>query len=410
MTTVETPSVARQRNRPLTQLIEQENQRRRRRRLLWWALSISIALLAVGVWFALRPRPVPLAARFRVQPVSQGDLVREVRASGNLEAVTTVQVGAQTSGRIASVEADYNDHVKAGQVLARFDLTPLQAQLAQAQANLDAAQWSLAQAKTDSAKAQRDLQRAEGLWQQKILSDADHDTAVNTASLAGQRVTTAEAQLAAQQAVYKVASTNLDYAVIKAPIDGIIVTRNIDPGQTLASVFQTPVLFSLAADLRKMRVVVPVDEADVGEVANGQKATFTVDAYPERVFQGVVTRVRNSPVTVQDVVTYGTEVEVNNPDLALKPGMTAAARIRTAFAHDAVRVPNAALRFVPPAQKNGTAPGVWVLDGGALRRVTVRTGISDGELTEIAPGALAAGSNVLVELTPEGKKAYGIGP
>jgi HlyD family secretion protein len=410
MTTVETPSIARQRNRPLAHLIEQENKRRGRRQLLWWALSVFITLLAVGAWFALRPRPLALAVRFRMQPVSQGDLMREVRASGNLEAVTTVQVGAQTSGRIATVEVDYNDRVKAGQVLARFDLTPLQAQLAQAQANLDAAQWSLAQAKTDSEKSQRDLQRAEALWQGKILADADHDTAVNTASLAQQRVTTVEAQLAAQQAVYKVAGTNLDYAVIKAPIDGIIVTRNIDPGQTLASAFQTPVLFSLAADLRKMRVVVPVDEADVGEVADGQKATFAVDTYPDRVFQGVVTRVRNSPVTVQDVVTYGTEVEVKNPDLALKPGMTASVRIRTASATNALRVPNAALRFTPPKQKNGDKAGVWVLEGGVLRRVSVRPGISDGEVTEIAPGALTVGSNVLVELTPEGKKAYGIGP
>jgi HlyD family secretion protein len=408
MTTAENPIVARQQNKPLAQLIEREN-RRRRRRLFYGGLLVLLGGVVFGAWTLLRPRPVALAARFRVQPVSQGDLVREVRASGNLEAVTTVQVGAQTSGRIESVEVDYNDRVKAGQVLARFDLAPLQAQLAQVQANLDAAQWSLEQAKTDSAKSQRDAQRAEGLWQQKILSDADNETAANTAHLALQRVTTAEAQLAAQQAALKIARTNLDYAVIKAPIDGIIVTRNIDPGQTLASVFQTPVLFSLAADLRKMRVVVPVDEADVGEVADGQQTTFTVDAYPDRIFHGVVTRVRNSPVTVQDVVTYGTEVEVKNPDLALKPGMTASAHIRTASALNVLRVSNAALRFLPPGQKNGSGPGVWVLEDGALRRVAVHTGISDGEFTEIAPGALAAGSNVLIELTPEGKKAYGIG-
>ena len=335
--------------------------------------------------------------------------MREVRASGSVDALTTVDVGAQTSGRIASVEADYNDHVTAGQVLARFDLTPLEAQLAQAQANLEATRWALEQAKSDSDKSHRDLARAEALWKDKILSAADHETSANTSRLAEQRVTAAEAQLAAQEAANKIARTNLDYAVIKAPIDGMIVKRNIDPGQTLASVFQTPVLFSLAADLRKMRVVVPVDEADIGEVAAGQHVTFTVDAYPERVFQGVVTRVRYSPVTVQDVVTYGTEVEVNNSDLALRPGMTAAARIRTAFAARALRVPSPALRFTPPGEKSSDGPGVWTLDGGSLRRVAVRRGVSDGELTEIAPGALAVGSSVLVELTPEGRKAYGIG-
>jgi len=319
-----------------------------------------------------------------------------------------VQVGAQTSGRIESVEVDYNDQVRAGQVLARFDLAPLQAQLAQSDALLQAARWALEQSKTSNEKSHRDLVRAEGLWKEKILSDADHDTAVNTAALAEQNVTVAEAQLNAQEAANKVARTNLDYAVIKAPIDGIIVTRNIDPGQTLASVFQTPVLFSLAADLRKMRVVVPVDEADIGEVTKGQHVTFGVDAFPNRTFEGVVTRVRNSPVTVQDVVTYGTEVEVNNPDLSLRPGMTAAARIRTGFARNALRVPNAALRFTPPGEKSGDAPGIWVLEGSSFRRIAVKPGISDGELTEIAPGAIEAGASVLIDMTPEGRKFYGI--
>jgi HlyD family secretion protein len=407
MTTVET-KLRGQQNRPLTEVIEREGKRRRRRSLLWWALLAAVLAVAGAGWVKLRPRPVPIVARFRTLPVSQGDLVREVRASGSVDAVKTVQVGAQTSGRIESVEVDYNDQVKAGQVLARFDLAPLQAQLAQSEALLQAARWALEQSKTDNEKAHRDLARAAELWKEKILSEADHDTAVNTAALAEQRVTASQAQLDAQQAANKVARTNLDYAVIKAPIDGIIVTRNVDPGQTLASVFQTPVLFSLAADLRKMRVVVPVDEADIGEVTKGQHVTFGVDAFPNRTFEGVVTRVRNSPVTVQDVVTYGTEVEVNNPDLSLRPGMTAAARIRTGFARNALRVPNAALRFTPPGEKSGEPSGVWVLEGSSFRRIPVKAGISDGELTEIAPGALEAGANILVDMTPEGRKFYGI--
>ena len=251
-----------------------------------------------------------------------------------------------------------------------------------------------------------DLARAEQLHAQKILADADYNTTRATAQLNQQRVTAAEAQLAAQQAAYDVARTNLDHTVIRAPIDGIVITRNIDPGQTVASVLQTPVLFTVAADLRKMEVVAAVDEADIGEVVIGQHVTFTVDAYPDRVFEGVVTEVRNSPVVVQDVVTYGTVVQVDNADLALKPGMTASIRIRTASSTHVISVPNPALHFTPPGATSTDSPGVWLLEGDALRRVTVRPGISDGELTEIAAGPLAPGTNVLVDLTPEGRKAY----
>jgi HlyD family secretion protein len=410
MSAPSTTSVGERRSRPLTELVQREKKRRRRRRL--WQGAALVTVLAAGgfAWRAWRPRPLPIEARFRMQAVTQGDLVREVRASGNVEAVTTVQVGAQISGRIATVEVDYNDRVQAGQVLARFDLSTLEAQLAQTQANLAASRASLEQTKTDSDKSQRDLGRAEQLWAQKVLSDADHDDAVNAARIAQQRVAVAEAQLAAQEGAYAVVRTNMDYAVIRSPIDGIVITRNVDPGQTVASGFQTPVLFQVAADLRKMRVVVPIGEADIGQVEVGQGATFTVDAYPERVFAGAVTKVRSSPVIVQDVVTYGGEVEVGNPDLALKPGMTASVRIRTAFAADVLSVPNPALRFTPPTEKAGEGRGVWVLDGETLRRVAVRPGISDGEKTEIAPGALSAGANVIVDLTTEGRRAYAVSP
>jgi len=408
MATVDTTVSARQPSRSLAELVERENRRRRRRHLFLWASAAVVVVLGLAAWQALRPRPVPLTARFRMEPVVQGDLVREVRATGAVQPVTTVQVGAQTSGRIEAVDVDFNDPVKAGQILARFDLTSLRAQFAQVQATLAASRASLELAKADSEKAQRDLARAEQLWTQKILSDADHDTAANTARLADQRVKAAEATLAAQQAAATVVQTNVDYAVIRSPIDGVVVMRNVDPGQTVASGFQTPVLFQVAANLNRMRAIVPVDEADIGEVAIGQPAYFTVDAYPERVFQGVVTKVRNTPVTVQDVVTYGTEVEVSNPELLLKPGMTASMRIRTGLAKNVLRVPNAALRFTPPGEKSDDTPGVWVLDGDTLRRIAVRTGISDGEFTEVTPGPLAAGASVILDLTPEGRRAYGL--
>lgn len=410
MATVDSAVPAQQQSRPLSQLVERERKRRRRRSLWQWSLLLVVLGGGVGGWYALRPRAVPIEARFRMQPVLRGDLVREVRASGSVEAVTTVEVGAQISGRIATVEVDYNDRVQAGQVLARFDLSTLDAQLAQSQATLAASRASLEQAKIDSDKGRRDLARAEQLWTERVLSDADHDTTVNSSRIAEQRVTVAEAQLAAQEAAYTVVRTNMDYAVIRAPIDGIVITRSVDPGQTVASGFQTPVLFQVAADLRKMRVVVPIGEADIGQVAVGQRASFTVDAYPDRIFEGSVTKVRSSPVIVQDVVTYGGEVEVSNPALALKPGMTASVRIRTASATGVLTVLNPALRFLPPGEENGEGPGVWVLDADKLRRVAVRPGISDGESTEIAPGALEAGSSVILDLTGEGRRAYAVGP
>jgi HlyD family secretion protein len=392
----------------LAQLVERENQRKRRRLLLVAVLLAAFAALGVGVWSAVRPRPVPVAARFRAAKVSQGDIVREVHATGRLEALTTVQVGAEISGRISSVEVDYNDRVKAGQVLARFDRAALEAQLAQMQATLAAARATVEQAKTDRERVASDKDRADRLFASKSLSETDRDNAAAAARLMAQRVSAAEAQLAAQQAAYTLAKTNLDHTIIRAPIDGVVITRNVDPGQTVASMLQTPVLFTVAADLRKMHVIASVDEADIGEVAVKQSATFTVNAYPTRTFEGVVTEVRSSPQIVQDVVTYGTEVAVDNDDLALKPGMTASVRIRTAAAKGVLRVPAAAFQFNPPGEKPSAEPGVWVLSGDALRRVPAKPGISDGELTGVVDGAIAVGDDIVYELTPEGRKAYGI--
>jgi HlyD family secretion protein len=393
--------------RTLSELIERENVRHKRRRAYWWIALIATPVLALAFWVVLQPKPVPLAERFRVQSVVQGDLVREVLATGNVAAVTTVQVGAEISGRIASVEVDYNSPVKAGQIMARFDSAILRAQLAQAEGALAAAKSQLDQAETDYKKLSADLARAERLHASMIISEADYEAAVTNARRAGQMMSAARAQLATQEGAARLARTNLDHATIIAPIDGIVITRNIDPGQTVASMLQTPVLFTVAQDLRKMRVIAAVDEADVGTVSVGQRATFTVDAYPDRTFEGVVTEVRNSPVVVQDVVTYGTVVEVANPDFALKPGMTASVHVQTAKVEDAVSVPAGALNFVPPHESAGSAPAVWVLSNGGLRRIAVTPGISNGELTAVTDSGLKAGDKVLIDLTPQGRKAYG---
>jgi len=394
--------------RTLSELIAREAQRHHRRVLLSWAAALAIPLLGAGGWMVARPRPVPLAARFRTAAVTQGDVLREVRATGHVEAVTTVQVGAEISGRIATVLVDYNDPVKEGQVLARFDRSSLEAQLAESQATIAAARAALAQATTDRAHTERELARVAQLFTTLAVSESDRDNAAAAARLDAERVTAAQAQLTAQQAAYSVARNNLDHAVIHSPIDGVVITRNVDPGQTVASVMLTPVLFTVAADLRKMRVLAAVDEADIGGLARRQRAFFSVNAYPDRVFEGVVTEVRNSPVTVQDVVTYAAVVEVDNADLALKPGMTASVRIRTATATDVLRVPSSVLRFTPPGYPSATGPGAWLLEGAQLRRVDLKPGVTDGELDEIAPGTLALGQSVLSELTPEGRTAYGL--
>lgn len=393
----------------LPELIERERRKRRRRRLV---IGVVVAVLALGVaavvWLT-RPKPTPMAQRFRTGAVTRGAVTREVLATGRVEAVSTVAVGAELSGRVATVEVDFNDRVKQGQVMARFDEGALQAQAAQSAAMAAASKAQLAQATADLAQAKRNLARADGLFAQGAQTLTEHEAAVTAVTIATARVGAAEATLAAQQAQAALARTNLTHAVIRAPIDGIVITRNIDPGQTVASMLQTPVLFTVAADLRKMEVVAAVDEADIGLVHEGQPATFTVNAYPSRDFEGVVTAVRNAARVVQDVVTYGAVIEVDNVDLKLKPGMTASARIRTGKVDDADRVPNAALRFTPPGSPVSDTPGVWVLAGEALERLTVHPGLSDGEVTAIADGEVPRDAKVLVDLTSEGKKAYGIG-
>jgi len=402
-------AVGRVPHRDLADLVHAEATRKNRRRVIWPLAAIVVIVSVVLGWVAFRPRPVPLAGRFRFESATRGDVVREVRATGHAEAVTTVQVGAEISGRIATVEADYNDVVKTGQVLARFDREALTAQKAQAFASLTSARASLEQARTDHEHLARDLLRVEQLHKSGVVPDADYDNSLSTSRMAADRVLAAEANLGAQQAAYAVTETSLEHSVIHSPIDGTVISRNVDPGQTVASVFQTPVLFTVAADLHKMRVIAAIDESDIGEVALRQRASFTVTAYIDRVFEGVVSEIRNLPVVVQDVVTYAAVIDVNDFDLALKPGMTASVRVRTAEALDTMRVPSTAIRFTPPGENRNDKAGVWILEGRDFRRVDVTPGVSDGELTSIASGPLASGQLIIVDLTAQGRKAYAVG-
>ncbi len=391
---------------PLSDMISREDTREKRNRKIRWLLIALIPLVGIGLWYMFKPKPVPLAQRFRVGVVSNGGVIREVKATGDVEAVTTIQVGAQVSGLISKVPVDYNTVVHAGQVLAKIDPTLYQAEYDQANGQFLSAEASLDQAISNRDHSARDLARAQQLFEKHLISVSDLDTDTSNLRIAEETVAASRASLAAANGSMEVARTNLQYCTIKSQINGIIVSRNIDSGQTLASVFQTPVLYTVAADLKQMQVVAAVDEADVGELVVGQLATFTVNAYPDRIFKGVVTRVRNAPVIVEDVVTYGTEIIVDNSDLALKPGMTATVSIVTATSKNPLKVPNAAFHFTPPTEKVDSVHGVWTLDHDSFRRIHLTPGVSDGEWTEVVRGTITLGTSVLLELTPDGKKAY----
>lgn len=394
--------------RSLPALIEREHRRRRNRRIGAVVGLVVTAAIVAAIVIATRPRPVPLSARFRTAPVTQGAVVREVRATGRVGAVSTISVGAEISGRVSTVEATWNQRVKAGDVLARFDVSALEAQRAQSSAMALSARAQLAQAQADLAQASRNKARADELFAQKAQSVSEHEAAVTALTVAQSRQSAAEANLAAQNALATVARSNLEHAVIRSPIDGVVIARNIDPGQTVTAMLTTPVLFTVAADLRRMEVLAAVDEADIAQISVGQRAEFSVTGWTGRTFVGTVTEVRNSAQIVQDVVTYVVVLSVDNVDLALRPGMTASVRIRTGQVDSTRKVPSASLRFTPPDSEHPAGDVVWTIDGDAVTPHTVQAGLTDGEETAIE-GELAVGTPVVVDLSPEGRKAYGIG-
>lgn len=391
----------------LAQVVEQEVSRRRRGRIFAWGLVAALLVGGVGAVAATRARPGEQAARFEVEAVTRGPLVREVSATGHLEARGTVSVGAEISGRIASVEVNFNDAVRKGQVLARFDTTTLGAQDEQAHASLRVAQTALREAEVAAKQAEQERARAVELFARGTVSAAERDAAVSSADQAAARVASAKAQIALQRASDTLADTNLHRAEVRSPIDGVVIRRAVEPGATVAASLQAPELFLLAEDLRAMQVLAAIDEADIGQVKVGQAGRFTVDAFPDETFPAEVTEVRNAPVMAQNVVTYEAVLRVENPELKLRPGMTASLRIETAREAAALKVANAALRFSPPGQEDSRKDGrhgVFVDEPGGPRFVALELGISDGVHTA-ARGELAEGAQVLVAAAPEkGKK------
>lgn len=391
---------------PLVELVRAEGGKRRKRLALRWSIAALVLAGAATTTFVLWPRQAPMTARFGTAVVTRGDVVRRVSATGRVEARASVEVGAQVSGRIEEVLVDFDHRVHAGQVLARFELASFTAQLEQARAGLAAAKAQARTAALQVDEAQRDLTRARDLFERDVIGRAELDTATDRLDLARAQRAAAQAQLALQRSSLALAQTTMDHTEIRAPIDGIVISRQVDPGQTVAAAFQAPVLFVIAEDLRRMRVLASIDEADVGGVRVGQPATFTVDAYAKRVFTASVVELRSAPHLVQNVVTYDAILHVDNEDLALKPGMTASVEVETAARHDALFVPNGALHFVPPDQKTSSGDAVWIATADGPQRVPVTVDVSDGVSTVI-DGELHEGDAVIVELTDAGRKAYG---
>jgi HlyD family secretion protein len=334
-------------------------------------------------------------------PVTRGSIVEAVGATGTLQAVTSVQVGTQVSGTIESLGADYNSIVKRGEVLARLDRSLFQTQVEQTRANLVRAEADVERLQVALQDARTKLTRARALAERQLLPQSELDAAAVDARSAEAQVRSAEAQVTQARAALKQSEVNLEHTIITAPIDGIVLSRNVDVGQTVAASMQAPTLFVLAADLTKMQVLASLDESDIGRIADRQQVEFTVDAYAGRTFEGVVSQIRLQPQVVQNVVTYSVVIDAPNRDLTLKPGMTANVTIEVARRDDALRVPAQALLFKPTAHR-GKDPEVWRSDNGELTPVSVKTGLSDGQFTEVVEGSLSVGDTLAVRLsTPD---------
>jgi HlyD family secretion protein len=382
---------------------------------MMWMLG-SVGLLATaGAGVATRASSQSMPKVTTVE-VTRGELVQAISATGSLEAVTTVNVGSQVSGIVQTLYADFNDLVRKGQTLARLDPSLFQTQVEQAEANLVRAEADVERLKVARDAAKLALDRTATLAGKRLVSAADLEAAQVALASADAQVRSAEASVAQSAASLNQVRVNLAHTVITSPIDGIVISRDVDTGQTVAASMQAPTLFVLAADLAHMRVNASIDESDVGQIEAGQAVTFRVEAYPDESFPGRVAQVRLQPVVTQNVVTYAAVVDVENPALKLKPGMTATVTIEVARRADALVVPASALRFKPTpamlAALGSTAAGappscagaagcgtLWLYDGSTLRGTTVRTGITNGTAVEILAESVTEGAAAVSAIT-----------
>lgn len=374
-----------------------------------WLIGGLLALLVIvsvgTAWWYFSANG---SVRYATAAVTRGAVTRAVTATGTVNPVLTIIVGSYVSGVIQEINCDYNTQVKKGQVCAKIDPRPYQTVVDQAKANLAQAQAQLAKDQANLDYAQLNYDRNARLVQTNAISKDTLDNSKNALDQAQAQIGVDQATIAQRQAALEAAQVNLGYTDIVSPVDGTVVSRNVTIGQTVAASFQTPTLFLIATDLTKMQVDTNVSESDIGGIKDGDKVFFTVDAFPKRTFRGTVSQVRQSPQTIQNVVTYDVVVSVNNADLVLKPGMTAASRIVTAERQDVLRVPSQALRYMPGGLKGATSAAgnrpttaasnqgaVYVLRDGKPVRVPVVIGLDDDTHAEIVKGDLQAGDRVV---------------
>lgn len=416
---------------------------------------IAVAVLLVGglgaggyVYWNGGEKPT---AKYKTAKIERGTITQVVTATGNINPVLTVQVGSQVSGIIQNLYADFNSVVKAGQLVARIDPAPFRAKVTEMEASLQNAMGNLARARSEFAQRKLDFDRSQALFAQDLIARADVDNTKTAHDTAQAGIQIAEAQVKQAQALLDKAKVDLQYTYIHSPVNGTVISRNVDVGQTVAASFQTPVLFSVAQDLTKMQVDTNVSESDIGGVAEGKSATFVVDAYSNMRFKGKVIQVRNAPINVQNVVTYNVVIGVDNSDLSLKPGMTANVSVVIDRRDDVLKIPNSALRFKPGFGKSSEKPGgqsvsaagqpgggagsgapgspgkggspesggrggrdgkskpiVWLPNAqGDPRSVEVKTGITDGMFTELIEGGVKEGEEVIVGLDTPSQSLHG---
>ncbi len=374
---------------------------RRRAWTIAAGLALACSLSTAAVWRHVAGRE-RAGVQYRTAPVAKRDLLGRITATGTVSALVTVQIGTQVSGRIEKLNADFNSSVNKGQIVAKLDSQLFEAAVQQARANYLLAKAGLSSALATSSNADRQAARSRALHEKALASETDLDNAEAGAASARASVEGAKASVAQAAAQLHQARINLSYTKIVAPIDGVVISRNVDVGQTVAASLATPTLFSVAQDLTKMQVDTNVAEGDVGRLRTGMPTYFTVDAFPDQRFVGVVRQIRNAPTTVQSVVSYDAVIDVENRDLRLRPGMTATVTFVYAESLHALAVPSAALRFRPaePTPVSPSAPGaktLWITRAGALRPVVVQTGLTDGAFTEILGDTLHEGDEVVVQ-------------
>lgn len=377
-------------------------------------LLAAVLLLAAGGGY-LALSGAGSQTSYRTAKAARGDISATVTSSGTINPVVTVTVGTPVSGIIKELFADYNSQVKKGQVIAQIDPAVYRAQMEQSRGNYLAAQANLDKAKVTMVDSARTLKRYQDLVKDGSVSVSDFDTYATAAASAKAAVASAQGSVAQAKGSYDQARTNLDYTTIISPVDGIVISRAVEVGQTVAASLSAPTLFTIAQDLTKMQIYATVDESDIGKVHEGGNATFSVDAYPETRFSGVITQVRNAATTVSNVVTYTVVVGVDNSELKLKPGMTANVTFVAASRENVLKIPTAALRFRPKAEdgqkqeaQGKLGPGqkrVYVLQGGRPAPVTISVGIGNDKETEVTGGDLAEGADIVLEAQGAAKAA-----